>query len=463
MVSRRRFLSSSAAAGAGLAIGSLVASSARAGEGTRPNILWIFGDDLGVELGCYGCKQVRTPNLDRLAGEGMLYRNAFTTAPVCSASRSALITGMYATSIGAHHHRSHRNDGYKLPEGVKVITDYFRQAGYFTANVTTVAPGVRGTGKTDFNFDAGKVFDGNDWSQRKEDQPFYTQINFAEPHRGTPPDVWARTRKEAKQHVDPASVELPPYLADHPILRKDWAEYLDAIGVLDEKVGRVLKRLEEEGLAENTIVIFMGDNGRCHHRDKQFLYDGGIHVPLIVRWPGRIKAGSVSEDLISGIDVSATSLALAGIERPARMQGRVFFGEQAQTPRECIFAARDRCDETADCIRCVRDKRWKYIRNFMPDRPYTQKNDYKEKSYPAWSLMAKLYAENKLTAAQRAFFEPGRPAEELYDLQSDPHEVKNLASSAEHGETLKRMRARLEQWIAETGDQGEIPETETKA
>jgi arylsulfatase A-like enzyme len=215
--------------------------------------------------------------------------------------------------------------------------------------------------------------------------------------------------------------------------------------VLDDKVGRVLRRLEEEKLAGNTVVIFFGDNGRCHIRDKQFLYDGGIHVPLIIRAPGLTKAGTVSDELISGIDLPAVSLALAGIDLPPHMQGQAFLGPKAGRPRDYIFAHRDRCDETTDRIRCVRDKRYKYIRNFMPDRPYMQANKYKEQSYPAWNLMKELKAQGKLTAAQAAFTADRRPEEELYDIQSDPHELKNLAGAEAHRDVLTKMRGELEQ------------------
>jgi len=423
----------------------------------RPNILWILGEDMGPELACYGYPLVTTPNLDRLARDGMLCTAAFTTAPVCSASRSALITGMYQTTIGAHNHRSHRDDGYKLPAPVTTITALLRRAGYFTANVKTPAPGLRVNGKTDFNFDAGKVFDGTDWSQRKPGQPFYAQINFVEPHRARPPHVWSRARL-LKKHIDPSKVPLPPYYPDDPVVRRDWAGYLDNINLLDRKVGKVLKRLEDEGLAENTIVIFVGDNGRCHVRGKQFLYEGGIHVPLIIRWPGQIKPGTVNRELISGIDLSATSLKLAGIDPPKWMQGRVFLGPEQSKPRQYIFAARDRCDETIDRIRCVRSKWYKYIRNFFPDRPYTQPNAYKQRSYPALSVMQRLYKLGKLTPVQAAFMKPTRPKEELYDLKSDPHEIHNLADDSRHETVLVRFRSRLDQWIKTTNDLGAIPE-----
>ena len=452
---RARFRFALAIACAALAAPATPRPTQAAPPADRPNVLWIIGEDMGPELGCYGYPLVKTPNLDRLASQGARYTNAFTTAPVCSASRSALITGMYQTTIGAHNHRSHRGDGYALPDGVRTITDLFREAGYFTANVKTPAHGVTASGKTDFNFEAKQPFDGTDWGGRGPGQPFYAQVNFSEPHRGP---AFPNARKEVADLVDPAQVTLPPYYPDDPVVRDDWANYLDAIALLDIKVGKLLERIDAEGLAGNTVVFFLGDNGRCHVRGKQFLYDGGIHVPLIVRWPGEVPPGAVRDDLISGIDLSATSLALAGIARPESMQGRVFLGPEAGPPREMIFAARDRCDETVDRIRCVRTDKYKYIRNFFPERAYTQPNAYKERQYPALAVMKRLFAEGKLTPVQAHFMRPTRPAEELYDLRADPDEVQDLASSPEHASILAELRRDLDDWIERTHDLGAIPE-----
>jgi len=427
----------------------------------RPNILWILSEDISPELSCYGTQGVQTPNLDRLAGQGIRFNNAFTTAPVCSASRSAMITGMFQTSIGAHNHRSHRDDGYTLPEPVRLITEYFRQAGYFTANVKTAAPGVKGSGKTDFNFKFKNPFDGSDFNQRKAGQPFFAQLSISMTHRG---GHWKKLREQLKNPVDPAGIKLPPYYPDHPVAREDWATYLNSIQVMDGYVGKILKRLDDENLADNTIVIFIGDHGRCHVRGKQWLYDGGIHIPLIVRWPGKLKAGQVCDELVSSIDISATILKIAGVDLPGHIEGKGFLEPGANgnwktvNRHEYIFAARDRCDETVDRIRCVRNKQYKYIRNFMPERPYTQTNAYKERSYPMLNLMKELHAQGKLTPVQTLFMAPRKPDEELYDIKNDPYEINNLAASPEHRQTLKKMRAILERWIEETGDKGRFPE-----
>ena len=413
------------------------------------NVVWITAEDLCPELGCYGNELVHTPHIDRLASEGMRFTNVFSTAPVCSASRSAFMTGMYQTTIGAHNHRSHRDDGYRLPQGVSLITDYFRAAGYFTCNVTRVNDEVKGSGKTDFNFAVDHPFDGDDWSQRQSGQPFFAHINFPETHR--------TFERDLEHPTDPEKVSPPPYYPDHPLVRMDWALYYDTMNHLDRKVGAVLQRLDEEGLSDNTLVLFFADHGRPHVRGKQWLYDGGIHIPLIVRWPGHVDPGTVNDQLVSAIDITATSLALAGISVPEAMQGRPFLGRNTQ-PREVIFAARDRCDETVDRIRCVRSKRFKYIRNFHPDRPYLQLNRYKEKQYPVLRLMRKLHLEQKLAPEQALFMAPRRPKEELYDLESDPHEINNLANDPDFQPRLTDMRTQLDAWIKASRDQGEIPE-----
>jgi N-sulfoglucosamine sulfohydrolase len=253
-----------------------IGSATAAQSAQRLNILWLIGEDFGQHLGCYGTKEVWTPNLDRLAAQGVRYTRFYTTAPVCSPSRSAFMTGMYQTTIGAHNHRAHRDDGYQLPAGVRVLTDWFRDIGYFTVNVRELPFGFRGTGKTDWNFSyPGKPFDSDRWSDLKTNQPFFAQINFQETHR----------KFHAPKRADPAKVALPPYYPDHPVTRADWAEYLDSATELDRKIGLVLAQLEKAGLAESTLIVFFGDNGQAHVRGKQFCYESGLLVPLIIRWP----------------------------------------------------------------------------------------------------------------------------------------------------------------------------------
>ena len=419
----------------------------------HPNILWLIAEDFGQHLGCYGTREVWTPNLDQLAEQGVRYTRFFTTAPVCSPSRSAFMTGMYQTTIGAHNHRSHRDDGYELPKGVRLLTDWMREAGYYTANVRELPAecGFRGSGKTDWNFTyKGKPFDSDRWADLKLQQPFFAQINFQETHRAF----------RAPKRADPAKVEIPAWTPDHPVSREDWAKYLDAATELDRKVGLVLKQLESEGLADNTVIVFFGDNGQAHVRGKQFCYDEGLLVPLIIRWPENypvpehFRPGTVDGSLLEAIDLAPTMLDIAGAKKPAKMEGRIFLGGRAGKLRTYVFGARDRCDETVFRFRTVRDSRYRYIRNFTPERPFLQPNDYKQRQYPVWTLLPQLNAEGKLAPAQAFLCAPTMPPEERYDLQSDPQEIHNRAYSPAHRAVRYRLRSVLEDWIEETRDQG---------
>jgi arylsulfatase A-like enzyme len=423
----------------------------------RPNILWLIGEDFGQHLGCYGAKEVWTPQLDRLAAAGVRYTR-FYNGHVCSPSRSAFNTGMYATTIGAHNHRSHRDQ--PLPAGVQVLSQWLRQAGYFTANVRELPSscGFRGTGKTDWNFKIeGPPFDSDKWSDLESHQPFYAQVNFSETHRAfkTPPTA------------DPAKVELPPYYPDHPVTRADWARYLADASELDRKVGLVLAALEQDGLADNTVIVFFGDNGQAHVRGKQFCYEEGLLVPLLIRWPkafpvpAHFQPGTVDHRLLHGIDLAPTMLALAGAPKPPLMQGQIFLGDRCDPDRQYVFGYRDRCDMTVMRIRTVRDDGYRYIRNFTPHVPFLAFNEYKEKQYPVWNLLQELHAQGQLTPPQEFLCQPTMPAEELYDLNRDPWEINNLAKSdqPEHQAALQRLRAVLAQWIEDTHDQGRRLET----
>ncbi len=440
----------------------------------RPNILWIIAEDMGPELGCYGHPEVHSPVIDRLAAEGVRYTRAFTVTPVCSTSRSSFMTGMYAHSIGAHNHRSHRKDGFKLKDGVRVITDWFRPAGYQTANIRTFPSDnpdpkfFNGTGKTDWNFTYlsphgnKSPFDTANWDQLKSKQPFFAQINFPETHRG---GAWNNAHKYIDRPANPEKVKAPPYYPEHPLTRADWAQYLNTVMALDKKVGFVLDKLERDGLADNTVVFFVGDHGRAMVRGKQWPYDSGLNVPMIIRWPKNIpapkgfEAGTVDERIIASIDWSATALDIAGIAKPAKMQGRIFLGDNDEGERDYAFAGRDRGDETVDFIRTVRTKQFRYIRNFYPERPFTQLNRYKEHSYPVLRLMHRLHNEGTLTGPPAALMTSTRPKEELYDISSDPYEIHNLAHSAPHQATLKTLRGALENWMDKIDDKGRIPES----
>jgi len=351
-----------------------------------------------------------------------------------------------------------------------VLTDWLRPAGYATANLVRLTNDpkekfLRGTGKTDWNFhyEGGQkaAFDFDRWDDLRRHTPFYAQINFAETHRGR---AWNRAHERIEQPADPDRVVLPPYYPDHSVARADWAQYLNTVMALDRKVAHVLDRLERDGLADDTVVIFFADHGRAHIRGKQWVYDSGTRVPLIIRWarshppPSGFVPGSVDDRLVSTIDLTATTLSIAGLENPPALQGRVFLGPDDEGPRQYVFAGRDRGDETVDRVRTVRDTRYRYLRNYHPDQPLLQLNRYKEATYPMLPLLRELASHDRLTEVQARLLAPTRPPEELYDTKLDPHEVHNLAESAEHAEHLARLRRALDAWIERIDDQGRVRE-----
>jgi arylsulfatase A-like enzyme len=436
------------------------AGPARAEAAKRPNIVWIVVDDMSANFSCYGETLIRTPHVDRLAAGGTKFAKAFVTAPVCSPCRSALITGCYQTTIGAHHHRSGRGEmTIRLPGEVVPVPALFRRAGYYTCNGGHNVTGNR-LAKTDYNFEWDPaMYDGNDWAGRQPGQPFFMQVQLHGGKfrgQGPNPNWQARARRELGSNTDPAAVVLPPYYPRDPVLLQDWADYLDCCRFTDKQVGDVIARLEKENLLADTVVFFMTDHGISHARGKQFLYDEGIHVPFVVRGPG-IPRGAVRDDLVEHVDMTATSLALAGIPVPAWMQGRDLFAA-GYTAREAVFGARDRCDETMERIRSVRTGRFKYIRNYMNDRPHLQPCRYKDDKAVVQRLR-ELHAAGRLDAlTERLLFAPTRPREELYDLTADRFEVNNLAADPRHAATLEQMRKRLADWEQRTGDRGREPE-----
>ena len=416
-----------------------------AAEAEPANILWIIADDLGPELGCYGYSSVATPNIDRLAAEGTRYTLAFSTSPVCSASRTALQTGLYQTTVGGHHHDT--RDKRPLPDSIETVTALMQKAGYFVSNGTGVATPETRVAKSHFNFvyKASEFFDGSDWSQRAEGQPFFATVQIKEPHR---PFV-------KSQRPRPDAV-IPPYYPQHPVTQADWGNYLASIEVLDQKVGKVLHRLDSEGLVDNTMVFFFGDHGRPHVRGKQWLYDGGLHVPLLIRWPSKVAAGAVNNQLTSLLDLMPTTLAAAGLKAP-ELPGHNLL-DAAWRGHKQLFAARDRCGDAADRIRSVRTRDFKYIRNFHPELPYLQHSGYKKLSYPVEALMKVLHARGEWDSP---FMAKTRPAEELYDLNSDPFEMTNLSADPAFADQLAELRSSLDQWIVETVDMGAIDESTT--
>lgn len=433
----------------------------------RPNILWISCEDMSPDIGCYGDRYAVTPTLDKLAAEGVRYAKVFSHAPVCAPARSGIITAMYPTTIGTHHMRC---QGVPPPD-VKCFPEYLLAAGYYCTNNV----------KTDYQFDSPiTAWDENnskaDWRGRENGQPFFCVINITTTHE-------SQVRNHSKQMLDriarlaphekhdPAKAVLPPYYPDTPIVRRDWAQYYDIMTLMDKEVADILRQLADDGLAEDTIVWFWADHGRGLPRAKRWIYDSGTHAPLIIRVPERlrklalpenpdaVRPGSVNRDLIGFIDFGPTVLSLADVKVPEHMQGRPFLGSQKATPRQYLFAARDRMDEAYDIIRAVRDMRYKYFRNFMPHVSYGQDIDYMNEM-PTMQEMRRLHAEGKLVGPQKHYFLETKPIEELYDTEKDPHEVTNLSDDPQYKDVLERMRNVLFDWMKETGDVGLIPEPE---
>ena len=399
------------------------------GVSSKPNILWITIEDWSADLSCYGTKGIHTPHVDALAKQGVRYDRAFTTSPVCSTSRSAMMTGFHQNYIGANQHRT--NDKQPIPHGIRPIPHLLKDAGYFTALMSW---------KIDCNFvpnSREELFEGTDWSQREKDQPFFARITFGGTHR-----AWKR---DPERPIDANDVELPPYYPDTEFCRRDWANGLEQMQLVDREIGELLKRLDDEGLAENTIVFFIGDHGRCHIRGKQFLYDGGIRIPMIVRWPGAMTADTVNDDMVSSIDICATILEAAGVEAPVPLHGKSLLSDDIKN-RKYIFAARDKMDETHDSMRAIRSKNFKLIHNLMPERPWCQYNHYKETCYPVLAEMNVLYLKGDLNPTQALFFRTEKPEYELFDLRSDPHEIKNLAHLMEYSEVKAELMAELTAW-----------------
>ncbi len=440
----------------------LFVTTARADE--RPNILWIYLEDVSGWFSCYGETLIETPNIDQLAQRGTRFTRFYTPAGVCSATRSAIVTGMMQTSIGAHNHRSCRSmfrgkqmgeyDKNVLPDEVIPLPIQFRTAGYWTFNEG---------GKDDYNFEWDKeafydfersrggwgprtLVAGECWNGKRKTQPFFGQVQLGGGKLG----------KRAPKVVDTRDVSVPPYYPDIPEVRTEIAHHYDCLLKTDEQVGQVIDALKRDGMLDNTLIFLFSDHGYKLHRHKQFLYEGGIHMPLIVVGPG-VAAGQVRDDLVSGIDIAAASLAAADVARPAAMEGRNFLSQDHQ-PREFVVAARDRCDYTIEKIRAVVTPRFKYLRNYLTDRPYMQPS-YKD-PWPVSKRFREMMADGEMNATQLVFFGDQRSAEELYDLQNDPHEVHNLADDPRFADQLDRHRQILAIWIEQTGDQGQQPESD---
>lgn len=456
---RRDFLKT-----AGLAAAAFAASGPANAAGAskdRPNILWLTSEDNGAALGCYGDKHAITPNLDRLAAEGYRYTRAFASAPVCAPARSCLITGMYATTLGSQHLRSE----IKLPDHIKCFSEYLRAAGYYCSNNV----------KQDYNFVAPNAWDESStfahWRNRKPGQPFFSVFNTMTTHQSRLDDPgprhFARFRGNLKpeDRHNPADMTVPPFYPDTPRVRDTFVRYYDLMTLMDREFGAMLNALEKDGLADDTIVFYYGDHGFGLPRYKRALYDTGLHVPLIVRVPEKYRhlapaaPGEAVDRMVSFVDFAPTVLSLAGVDIPDHMQGVPFLGPKTGKARQYIYGAASRVDEAYELSRAVRDKRYKYIRNYMNHLPWAQPSAWPDQARIARELR-RAAAEGELEGPQKWFTAKAKPLEELYDTQTDPYEIRNLADSPRHEGVLKRMREEHRKWVAETLDIGFLPEAE---
>lgn len=432
----------------------------------RPNILWITAEDMSPALGCYGDRWAVTPHIDRFAAESVRYSHAFATAPVCSPVRSTLITGCYATSLGTHNMRS----AFPLPEYVRGFPAFLREAGYYTTN----------NSKTDYNTsDAERLIaeswdessDSAHWRNRKDDsQPFFSVFNLMTSHQSRSM-VWpydkfkseVQSRLSPEQVHDPATAPLPPFYPDSPLIRREWARFYDCVTAMDAEVGTILQQLSDDGLAENTIVFFFSDHGSGMPRHKRSLLDTGLHVPLLIRFPGRWQPWSVadpgdtSDRLVSFVDLPPTVLNLAGSAIPDYMPGRPFAGAEVSPERGLVFGHRDRVDEAFDCARSVRSRQFLYVRNYMPHLSSHQPTAWPDQGEIRREI-SRLTNRESMTDAQWQYAGPDRPAEELYDCDQDPLNLHNLAGEPGHRNQLQKMRQQLQQQLTDTQDRGFVPE-----
>jgi N-sulfoglucosamine sulfohydrolase len=444
----------------GISAASLLVSNSSAQEPVkRPNIIWISTEDLSPHIGCYGDPVAKTPNIDKLASRGIRFTNVYTTAAICAPVRSGIITGMYQTSIGCMHMRttSYRRSTENPveftavpPHYVKAFTEYMRVAGYYCTN----------NNKTDYQFSKDPV-PASIWDECSKKahyrnrpdkkQPFFAVFNWVGTHESQNWDL-------SNIKTDPKTVKIPPYYPDNEIIRKNIAKMYDNIATLDSVVGALVSELEKEGELDNTIIFFWGDHGDGLPRSKRWLYDSGLNIPLIIKYPGNSKA-SVDNRLISSIDFGPTVLSLAGIPIPAHMQGIPFLGDQTGEPRDAVYGARDRVDESYDMIRSVRTKDYLYIRNYYPNEPFPIWVPYLS-NMPIYKEMLRLDAEGKLTGPQKSWMAYSRPPEELYDVKADPFQLKNLIYDTSLKLVLADLRKRHKVWTLETGDLGHMNEPE---
>ena len=467
---RREFLKMSALAASALFTGCESGLSEISSGGGGLNILWITCEDMSAHLGCYGDKTVATPNIDRLAGEGVLYTNAFATTGVCAPSRHALITGMYPTSTYALQMRNHARTGalkeikdpatyeyastrplYEAvpPREVRCFTEYLRMAGYYCTN----------NSKEDYQFQAPvTTWDESSrkahWRNRRVGQRFFSVFNFTVTHES---GVFGKGR--SPRVTDPKDVPVPPYYPDTPAVRVDIAKHYDNIIVLDRQVGDLVEQLEKDGLLNETIIFFFSDHGDGLPRSKRWIYDSGTRVPLIVRYPHKKNSGSRSDRLVSFVDFGPTVLSLLGIKVPDHVHGKAFLGGQAGEPRKYVYFHRDRNGENRETIRAIRDKRYRYVKNYCHDKPYIKPLAYRDRQVIMQELN-RLIKEGALGDEQWQLTAKTKPAVEFYDVHEDPFEINNLASDSKYAGKIAEMGEALEAWVSECDDPLEMSEFE---
>lgn len=431
-----------------------------------PNILWITAEDMSPTLGCYGDDYASTPNIDQLAADGVVYTNAFATSPVCSPSRSCIINGLPATSQGTQQMRS----AFPIPQYMKGFPSILRKDGFYASNNV----------KTDYNNGNWKEIiaaswnensDTAHWRNRSGDEPFFSVFNLMTSHQSRSM-VWpyeqfvseVQSKLGENEIHDPEAAPLPPYYPDTPIVRRTVARFYDCVTAMDKEVGDILQQLEDDGLGDNTIVFFYSDHGSGMPRHKRALLDSGMNVALVVRFPEKYRhfapsgPGTRTDRLVSFDDFGPTVLSLAGSEIPEYMEGKAFLGPKAVPARDYTYGHRDRVDEVHDLARSVRDKRYLYIRNYMPYLGYNQPTAWPDLGEIRHEFY-RLAQDGRMTPAQEHFAGPRRPLEELYDCHSDPQNLENLAESEDHRGVLERMRGQLAKNLVDSRDLGFMPES----
>ena len=418
----------------------------------QPNILWLTSEDHGPEMGCYGDKVARTPNVDALAAKGMIFKKAWSVAPVCAPARTAIISGLYPSSTGGLHMRSM----VPMPAGTKMYPQFLGEAGYYCTN----------NSKTDYNVrEQGKVWDESSnqahWKKRGAGQPFFAIFNSTKSHESQ-----IRTRPHTPI-TKPEDVRVPSYHPDTPEVRQDWAQYYDKVSEADADAGKRLQELAEAGLADDTIVFYYGDHGSGMPRSKRWPCNSGLHVPMVVyfpeKWhhlaPKEYSAGGQSDRMVSFVDLAPTLLSLVGIKPPEWMQGHAFAGPHQTEPQPFLYGERGRMDERMDLVRSVTDGRYVYLRNYYPHVSQAQRVAYQFET-PTTRVWNQRFTEGKTTPAQSLFWRTPKDSEALYDLQSDRDEVVNLTSSPEHKPILEKLRAAQREHLAKVRDVCFLPEHE---